>query len=458
MRPCLPAFLLVVALPWRVHAEPSAAVAKDYDAPDPTRTGLDYARAAANVLLVNWVIWQIAWARNKDWAPITRDTISRNLRAGFPFDHDMLPTNFFGHPYHGSLLFNAARGAGLSFWESSLHAVGGSLMWELFAEREPPSSNDLVATGLGGVLLGEITHRLSSQLLDDSRSGAPRLFRELGATLVNPVRGFDRLGTAHAWQTGPPPVRIPVRLRLHAGGDRVQVEEQQEQVDTPEPALVFGADVEYGELRARSGRNTLRPFEFFELYAGVNVFRSDVSGVNAHAYGLLYGADVPLSGGRDNSVFGVAMNYEFVGTNFTTYSGVSAGIVNHLVLRFGGQEARFAAGLDVVPILGATSTADDTERGYNFASGMSPWTGVELRMGRRGDLGLRMRHYVAVVVEGEPGYEFVGATRLWYELPVWNGLGFGVAPTLVYRRGEYSRHEDYAAQQVSTQAYVFYQP
>jgi hypothetical protein len=141
---------------------------EDYDAANPRRGVVEYARGAANVLFVNWAIWQVAWARDRDWAPVTRASLRANLKAGFEFDQDVLQTNFFGHPYHGGLQFSGARSAGLDFWESSLYALAASYTWEVFGERETPAINDLAMTTLGGVILGEISYRLSSQLLDDS--------------------------------------------------------------------------------------------------------------------------------------------------------------------------------------------------------------------------------------------------------------------------------------------------
>jgi hypothetical protein len=173
---------------------------------------------------------------------------------------------------------------------------------------------------------------------------------------------------------------------------------------------------------------------------------------------------MPLSGGprglSDNDVVGFGMSYEYVGTNFTTYSGIGVGPLNHLMLRLGSRRSlRLSVGADFVPILGATSTrAGHSERDYNFATGISPWSGVELRMGRYGELGLQMRHYITRVIDGERGNELIGSTRLWYELELFAGLGVGLAPTLVYRRGQYDQHESYAAQQLSGQLYLTAKP
>ncbi len=60
-------------------------------------------------------------------------------------------------------------------------------------ENDRPSTNDIVNTTLGGMTRGEISHRLSIMILDNTASGANRFFRELGAAIVNPVNALSRL-------------------------------------------------------------------------------------------------------------------------------------------------------------------------------------------------------------------------------------------------------------------------
>jgi len=66
-------------------------------------------------------------------------------------------------------------------------------MWELLGESWAPSPNDLLNTSLGGIALGEMTYRLSSLTLDNTATGIERTAREALATLINPIRGFNRL-------------------------------------------------------------------------------------------------------------------------------------------------------------------------------------------------------------------------------------------------------------------------
>lgn len=124
---------------------------------------------------------------NQDYAQTTLHTWSQNFKNGFVWDNDVFSTNLFMHPYHGNLYFNSARAQGLNFWESAPYAMIGSLEWEFLGEIEPPALNDLIATTFGGICIGEITNRISKIFLNDSKRGWPRFWRELGATIFNPM-------------------------------------------------------------------------------------------------------------------------------------------------------------------------------------------------------------------------------------------------------------------------------
>ena len=133
--------------------------------------------AAAEVTGINVFVHCFdRWALNSDFAQTTWHSIDHNLRNGFVWDNDYFITNLFAHPYHGNLYFNSARSNGLTFWESAPFALAGSTMWELLGETEPPAINDIFATTIGGIAIGEITHRLSNAILDDRHRGwaAPR--------------------------------------------------------------------------------------------------------------------------------------------------------------------------------------------------------------------------------------------------------------------------------------------
>jgi len=66
-------------------------------------------------------------------------------------------------------------------------------MWKIFGETGTPERNSLIATTMGGVSAGEILYRLSSNVLDDQSTGSERVFREIAAGLIDPVRFVSRL-------------------------------------------------------------------------------------------------------------------------------------------------------------------------------------------------------------------------------------------------------------------------
>ena len=57
-----------------------------------------------------------------------------------------------------------------------------------------------MATTLGGIALGEVTHRMSSLVLDDSKRGFSRFTREFLGTLICPMRGLNRMITGEMWK------------------------------------------------------------------------------------------------------------------------------------------------------------------------------------------------------------------------------------------------------------------
>jgi hypothetical protein len=51
----------------------------------------------------------------------------------------------------------------------------------------------MVATSIGGFTMGEMTYRPSSEILGNQTTGAKRVFKEVSAFVVNPIRGVNRL-------------------------------------------------------------------------------------------------------------------------------------------------------------------------------------------------------------------------------------------------------------------------
>ena len=158
-------------------------------------------RASAEVVGFNFGLWAFdRYIQKGDFAYISWNSVKNNFRKGFKWDNDKLGTNTFLHPYNGNLYFNAARSNGYSFWGAELFAIAGSGMWEMFMEREYPSTNDIISTPIGGAAIGEVLFRASDAVLDDRTHGSERFERELACFLISPMRGLNRIFTGRAWQ------------------------------------------------------------------------------------------------------------------------------------------------------------------------------------------------------------------------------------------------------------------
>lgn len=181
-------------------------------------------RAAFQTVVINAGVHSFdRFVLNEDFAQVRLKDIWHNVSHRMVWDNDQFSTNLFAHPYHGGLYYSTARSNGLNLYESLPYSIAGSLMWEYMGEKEPPAVNDLMATSMGGVALGEVSYRLSNLVLNDATRGFSRFFRELIGTVINPMRGLNRIVTGDAWHVRHDHYRyhdydaLPVRLTATQG-------------------------------------------------------------------------------------------------------------------------------------------------------------------------------------------------------------------------------------------------
>lgn len=221
-------------------------------------------RAGAETVGFNIGLWAFdRYVLNGHYAYISWSSIKENFKHGFEWDDDHLHTNMFDHPYNGSIFFNAGRSNGFNFWQSELFAIGGSAMWEMFMECEYPSTNDIIATPVGGAAIGEVLYRTSDLLLDDRSSGGERFGREAAAFVVNPMRGLTRIITGDAWKHrlmsgrrfGIPPISVELSL----GGRMLTLWDYDEGTRAGAAAEI---NIEYGY---KFGGETKVPYDYFSF-------------------------------------------------------------------------------------------------------------------------------------------------------------------------------------------------
>ncbi|MCX6280151.1 MAG: DUF3943 domain-containing protein [Bacteroidetes bacterium] len=229
---------------------------------------------------------------NADYARIGIQTWKANISNGWEWDKDRFGVNFIGHPYSGTLSYNAGRANGYNYWQSFGFAFGGSLMWEYFGENTKPSYNDIINTPVNGAFLGEVLYRLSSNILDDRTSGRERVFREIAAGLIDPMRGFNRLIQGKTFRRTNKEVyeKEPINISLYGGVRKIN-DEGVGMFGAGTYNPMFNAQFDYGnpfEIRKR------KPFDFFKLRVDINIGVGRKFVDNVLGYGILFGKNRQL--------------------------------------------------------------------------------------------------------------------------------------------------------------------
>src|SRR6185503_14476248 len=186
-------FFFFLSVHFQAFSQMAPGIKKDSSDRSPVKKR--FGRAALLFGMGEVVPW--AWDRygvNADYSRISFTSEKYTLNpANFTWDYDGFQTNQIGHPFHGSIFFNAFRSNGYNFWQSVPATFAGSYIWETAAETQAPSINDLINTGFGGVMLGEVTHRMSNRLLSNHAHGFKRQASEIFAFLINPSNGLNRI-------------------------------------------------------------------------------------------------------------------------------------------------------------------------------------------------------------------------------------------------------------------------
>jgi hypothetical protein len=184
------------------------------------------------------------------------------MENGWVWDLDDFEDNQVGHPYQGNNYSPSGRANGLSFYESAAIAAFGSATWEYFGETNFPSLNDFINTTLGGIALGEMFHRAGWLVRDTRATGRGRLWRDIGATALDPLTGYNRFRTGDARRvTDKPAEMVPSSLAGFMSAGVLWRGSQTRAIDaTGQPFLEV--DLLYGDARTGHSRT---PYDAFSV-------------------------------------------------------------------------------------------------------------------------------------------------------------------------------------------------
>lgn len=378
------------------------------------------------VLGINGLIWTFdRFVLNADYSHIGPSTWNYNINKGWEWDDDRFGINFIGHPYSGSLYFNAARSQGYTYLQSIPFAIGGSVMWEYFGENTRPSLNDVINTPVNGEFLGEIFYRLSSNILDDRTYGSERAFREILAGIIDPVRGFNRLlqgktfrhTTTDVYQTE------PLNVMISAGIHKINVEDRTIFKGGPTNAMI-NMQFDYGNPFEDIRR---KPFDLFrfktEFSFGVGRKILD----NVLGYGVLFGNNAQL--GKLSIMYGAFQYYDYWDNKTFELGAIGFGgglitklpITQHIVLFTDFH-------VSAIPLAGnSTRYGPDTSqvRDYTYNDGLEAKYETTLNLGKYVNLSLAYYYYILHTFVGPAGNNYISILRPRINVKLFKSLSVG---------------------------------
>ena len=388
---------------------------------------------AAEVLGAVTLTWALdRYLLNADYARIGIKSWNANLSQGWEWDTDRFGVNFIGHPYSGTLSYNAGRSNGYNYYQSFCFAFGGSLMWEYFGENTRPSYNDIIYTPINGTFIGEILYRLSSNVLDDRTRGGERVFREIGAALIDPMRGFNRLIQGKSFRRTNKEVyeKEPINISLY-GGMRTINDKPYDIFGKGTNSGMLNVQFDYGnpfELRKR------KAFDFFKFRVDLNFGVGRKYLDNILGYGILFGKNKQL--GKLALLLGGFQYYDYWDNNKFELGtiGFGGGIISkypltktsnlytsiHLALvPFGGNSTKF--------VIDTTQVRD-----YNYVFGFETKFESTFNLSKYATATLRYYFYWMRTYVGINGNNFIHILKPRITVRLYKILSIGCEAQLYY--------------------------
>ena len=419
--------------------------------------------ATAEMFAINFGASAInEYVRDANFNQISPRSFWSNLKEGFTYDDNKFKTNQLVHPFNGATYFNAARANGIGFWGSSVMSIAGAFVWECCGETHPMSFNDMVSTGIGGIARGEVSYRISSLILDNTKRGKGRVGREAAALLFNPIRGFNRLVTGDASEVKGNPAdrwdwRPDFQLTIRGGarviGEGESITENTNTYGFLEWVLNYG--------NPWDGKDHHRPYDRFDVHAQSNF------GDKTRLGRLLIRGDIftkPLGNGT-RQVLTLQQDFDYIDNEAFEYGGQALGPALLSMWTPSGK-LRFFTRVQAYGILLGGVNSDYSQladvanqeriREYDYGPGLGG--AVELYLQRK-NLPLLTARYRYSYLNVSNGSIYTGETasgakigldsdhdihqaNVKLEIPIGRSLTIGADGSVFFRRSRYNVTED----------------
>ncbi len=369
-----------------------------------------------------------------DYAKTSLSTWGYNLRKGWEWDADGFTINFFGHPYSGSLTFNAGRADGYNFYQSAGFSLEGSVLYEYFGENTRPSYNDVINTTINGAFLGEVLYRLSSNILDDRKTGGERAIREIGAGIIDPIRGINRLIQGKTFRVVPHEVyqKEPVNFTLYTG---IHNTTDIGSKTTGSSIGMVNLQIDYGNPFEPRNR---KPFDIFRVRVDVDYGTRPVVD-NIAGYGVLYGQNIQT--GKLVSLVGAYQFYDYWHNKYFEMANAAIGVgaISKLPL---GTSVNLYTSLHVAGVPLSANAIDyglDTFsfRKYHYGGGFEIKFETSMNFGSWGSVSMLAYYFWTHAYVGIPQNNSVGILRPRFTLQIYKQLSCGAEDYVYFNSQTY---------------------
>jgi hypothetical protein len=361
--------------------------------------------------------------------------------------------NQFMHPYQGSIYQGFARSAGLNFWESFLYTNVGSFLWETGGETTHPSINDQIASGIGGSFFGEALFRMASLVLE-ADGGKPGFWRELGATLLSPPTGFNRLAFGDRFKpvfpSHDPATFWRLRLGVNLNTD-VNDPVSSSTVDQHEAAADF--IMAYG-LPGKPGYRYTRPFDYFH-FEFTTLGNADNPVDNIMIRGLLLGKDYE-AGNSYRGIWGLYGGYDYISPHIFRVSSTSVSLGTTFQWWLSQAVALQGSVLGGVGYAAAGNVTQVGERDYHYGVAPQGLVALRLILGDRAMFDLTGRAYYLTGMGGEDpgGSETIDRLNMGFTVRIYDRHAIGIHYIASLRDAHYPDRAD-SHQTVGTVSLVY---
>ena len=370
----------------------------------------------------------------------TFSSFEHNFTTTPVIDADTFQINQLYHPYQGAMYFGFGRSAGLSFWQSMLYSLFGSELWETAGETTLPSFNDQIASGIGGAFLGEPLFRMASLVLEGGGE-KPGFWRELGAAVISPPTGINRLLFGKRFDQVFPSHNPPtfIRLRLGLGltirqSDNGPLKTYDRQQETVDFLMAYG-------LPGKPGYTYDRPFDYFNFEFAAGSGRDSFE--NIMSRGLLLGTDYQM-GDAYRGIWGLYGSYDYISPQIFRVSSTAVSFGTTAQWWLMKRVALQYSALGGVGYAAAGTISGSGERNYRYGATPQGLLALRLILGDRAMVDLNERMYYISDVQGTrpAGHELIGRGNIGVTVRVHGQHALGLQFTMTTRAAHEVGAED----------------